>query len=129
MKTQRSGMVGQVEHLHPVGELRPFAKRRASRQVARLSRLKVAIFIDNFSATGVVINAIAIASRLSSRGCRVQLIASQARGALIDSVPKGVEVFALLPSTGGESSRRGRLRRSVFAFQRRLKAFALRAVT
>ena len=124
METQRAGMVGQVERLRPAAELRPIPNRRAARAVERISRLKVAIFIDNFSATGVVINAIAIAGRLSSRGCRVQLIASQARGALIDSVPKGVEVIALLPPTKGESSRRGRLRRSVFAFQRRLKAFA-----
>ena len=85
---------------------------------------KIAIFIDNFSATGVVINAVAIAGRLKQRGCTVQLIASQARGALIDSVPDGVEVVGLLPPATGESSRRGRLRRSVLLFHKRLKAFS-----
>ena len=90
----------------------------------RDARLKVAIFIDNFSATGVVINAIAIAERLHARGCTVQLIASQAKGALLDSVPNGVKVIGLLPLTTGDSSRRGRLRRSIFAFHKRVKAFS-----
>jgi glycosyltransferase involved in cell wall biosynthesis len=99
--------------LQPAGR----AKRRATGP-------KVAIFIDNFSATGVVINAVAIAGRLHQRGCTVRLIASQARGALLDSVPDGVEVVGLLPDVGGESSRRGRLRKSVFLLHRRLKEFA-----
>jgi glycosyltransferase involved in cell wall biosynthesis len=95
----------------------------AGKAGASTSGLKVAIFIDNFSATGVVTNAVAIAGRLNDYGCRVQLIASQARGALIDSVPDGVEVVGLLPPGPGDSSRRGRLRRSVLLFHRRLKAF------
>lgn len=86
--------------------------------------MRVAIFVDNFSATGVVINAIAIAGYLRDRGCVVQLIANQAEGALIDSIPRGITVVGLLPTGSGGSSRRGRLRRSVLTFRKRLKEFA-----
>jgi len=85
---------------------------------------KVAIFIDDFSATGVVVNSIAIARRLHDRGCIVQLIASNAEGALIGSVPEGVAVVGLLPAGKADSSRRGRLRRAIPEFRKQLKAFA-----
>jgi len=86
--------------------------------------MRVAIFIDDFSATGVVTNAIAIARHLHADGCTVQLIATQAEGALIDSIPSGITIVGLLPTPKTGSSRRGRLRRSVFAFRTCLKAFA-----
>lgn len=82
------------------------------------------MFIDDFSATGVVVNSIAIARRLRDRGCVVQLIASNAEGALLGSVPEGVAVAGLLPAGKADSSRRGRLRRSVPEFRKQLKAFA-----
>jgi hypothetical protein len=85
--------------------------------------IKVAIFIDDFSATGVVVNSLAIARRLHDRGCVVQLIASQAEGALMGSVPEGVTVAGLLPADRAGSSRRGRLRRSIPEFRKALKTF------
>jgi glycosyltransferase involved in cell wall biosynthesis len=85
---------------------------------------RVAIFIDDFSATGVVNNAIAIACHLRDRGCVVQLIAAQAEGALICNVPKGISVVGLLPSGKGSWSRQDRLRRSIAAFRSTVKAFA-----
>ena len=85
---------------------------------------RVAIFIDDFSATGVVTNAISIAQHLQHRGCVVQLIATQAEGALIGSVPEGIAVVGLLPDDNGNMSRRDRLRRSIPAFRTSVKAFA-----
>jgi len=84
---------------------------------------RVAIFIDDFSATGVVTNAIAIARHLHADGCTVQLIAAQAEGALIDRVPSGIAIVGLIPAPKAESSRRGRLRRSILAFRKCLKDF------
>lgn len=86
--------------------------------------MRVAIFIDDFSATGVVINAIAIARYLHERGCVVQLIATRAEGALISSVADGVSIVGLLPEEREGSSRHDRLRASLFAFRKSLKAFA-----
>jgi len=85
---------------------------------------RVAIFIDDFSATGVVTNAIAIARHLQDRGCVVQLIAAQADGALICNVPKGISVVELLPGSKGGRSRQDRLRRSIAAFRSSVKEFA-----
>lgn len=86
--------------------------------------MRVAIFVDNFSATGVVINAIAIAKHLHDRDCTVQLIATQAEGALIGTIPADVSIVGLLPGDEGKVSRSLRLRRSLWAFRRSLKAFA-----
>ena len=86
--------------------------------------MKIAIFIDDFSATGVVVNSIAIARRLHDQGCAVRLVASQAEGALLDTVPDGVTVVGLLPAGNTKASRRGRLRRSIPEFRKQLKAFA-----
>ena len=82
--------------------------------------MKIAIFIDDFSATGVVVNSIAIARRLHDRGCAVRLVASQAEGALLDTVT----IVGLLPAGNTKASRRGRLRRSIPEFRNQLKAFA-----
>lgn len=86
--------------------------------------MKLAIFIDDFSATGVVTNAVAIAGHLNARGAQVRLIATQAEGPLIDRVPAGISIVSLLPSNNGDSSRRGRLRRSLAAFRKQLKMFS-----
>jgi glycosyltransferase involved in cell wall biosynthesis len=85
---------------------------------------RVAIFIDDFSATGVVVNSIAIALRLLDRGVVVRFIASRAAGPLIGSVPEGVTVAGLLPAGKADSSRRGRLRRAMPEFRKQLRAFA-----
>ncbi len=84
---------------------------------------RVAIFIDDFSATGVVINAIAIAQHLQKCGCVVQLVAARAEGPLMRGVPEGILIAGLLPDRDIESSRRNRLRRSVGAFRKLLKSF------
>ena len=52
------------------------------------------------------------------------MIATQAEGALIGSVPKGITVVGLLPADNGNMSRRDRLRRSIPAFRMRVKEFA-----
>ena len=85
---------------------------------------RVAIFIDDFSATGVVINAIAIARHLQDRDCVVQLIAAKADGALICNVPDGISVVELLPGSNTRWSRQDRLRRSIAAFRKSVKEFA-----
>lgn len=86
--------------------------------------MKLAIFIDDFSATGVVTNAVAIASYLNARGAQVRLIATQAEGPLIDRVPREVSIVGLLPDKNGNSSRHGRLRRSLVAFRMQLRSFS-----
>jgi glycosyltransferase involved in cell wall biosynthesis len=52
------------------------------------------------------------------------LVASQAEGALLDTVPDGVTIVGLLPAGNTKASRRGRLRRSIPEFRNQLKAFA-----
>lgn len=86
--------------------------------------MRVAIFIDDFSATGVVINAIAIARHLHERGCVVRLIATRAEGALISGVADGVSIIGLIPNEQENSSRHDRLRGSLLPFRKSLKAFA-----
>ncbi|HET9336975.1 MAG TPA: glycosyltransferase [Sphingomicrobium sp.] len=86
--------------------------------------MKVAIFIDDFSATGVVTNAVAIARELDARGMQVRLIATQAEGPLIEEVPPAVSIVGLLPNKNSGSSRRGRLRRSLAAFRKQLRLFS-----
>lgn len=86
--------------------------------------MRLAIFIDDFSATGVVTNAVAIAGHLNACGAQVRLIATQAEGPLIDHVPEGISIVGLLPSNSADSSRRGRLRRSLAAFRKQLRSFS-----
>ncbi|HXG80268.1 MAG TPA: glycosyltransferase [Sphingomicrobium sp.] len=86
--------------------------------------MKLAIFIDDFSATGVVTNAVAIARHLNDRGVQVRLIATQAEGPLIDRVPNEVSIVSLLPDRNGNRSRHGRLRRSLAAFRKQLRSYA-----
>ena len=85
--------------------------------------MKVAIFVDSLSATGVVRNALAIAERLIERGCDVQLIAAHAGGVMRDALPREVSVAQLLPSEAGQWPRPLRLLRSVAAYREALRAF------
>ena len=87
------------------------------------SRAKIAIFLADFGATGVVVNAIAIAGELMRRGAVVKLVAAQAEGSLLAEIPERVEVVSLLP-VGMRLSRRQRLRKVVAPYRRFLKEFA-----
>lgn len=86
--------------------------------------MKLAIFVDDFSATGVVNNAVAIAGHLNAKGAQVQLIATQAEGPMIDRVPAGISIVGLLPAGNGDRSRHGRLRRSLAAFRKQLRQYS-----
>ena len=88
---------------------------------ARATKVKVAIFIEDFSATGVVTNAIAIARHLSQQGCDVHLLATQDKGPLRESLGEGIEVISLLEPEKTATTRRGRLRRAIPAFRQKLK--------
>jgi glycosyltransferase involved in cell wall biosynthesis len=85
------------------------------------TRPQVAIFIDDFSATGVVRNAVAIANRLHARGAAVELVATSASGTLRPTLEPGIPVTQLLPAHGDGQSRRTRLRRSFLAYRSYLK--------
>ena len=83
--------------------------------------MKVAIFVENFGATGVVRNAIAIASRLSGLGHEAILVAAKPEGVLRASVPAGVTAEALNDSAGAVNRSR-LMRRSFLRFRRFLAA-------
>lgn len=84
---------------------------------------KIAIFVDDFSATGVVTNALAIAGELLRRGAEIRFVATRAEGTLLPSVPSGIPVMQLLPE-GAPVPRRQRLRQSILAYRRFLKSLA-----
>ena len=84
---------------------------------------KIAIFVADFSPTGVVVNALAVAGELRRRGVTVQFVAAQAEGTLRSAVPEGVTVTELLPATA-VLRRRQRLRKAVVPYRRFLAAFA-----
>lgn len=88
-----------------------------------MNKRKVAIFVDDFSATGVVINAVGIARELQARGAEVQFVATQASGTLLCRIPSGVSVTQLLPRSSDLSTRRDRLRASIKPYRRFLKEF------
>lgn len=81
--------------------------------------IKVAIFIDDFSPTGVVTNALAIAAALRRDGCQVHLLAASSAGTKRNEVPDGVVVTALAEDVIG--TRRDRMRRSLAAIRRALR--------
>lgn len=85
--------------------------------------VRIAIFIADFSATGVVNNALAIAGALLRRGAEVRFVVTRAQGTLISLLPPGIAVTQLLPD-GAEAPRPKRLRRSLLAYRRFVKSFA-----
>jgi glycosyltransferase involved in cell wall biosynthesis len=91
----------------------------ASFSMSSHDAVKVAIFLDDFSATGVVTNAIAIAGGLSAAGHQVHLLATIANGPLLASVPSSVQVTALLEHGG--TSRHWRMRKSLLGYRRFLR--------
>ena len=58
--------------------------------------MKITVFVEDFGATGVVRNAIAIAGRLAEDGHEVTLLAAKPEGVLRETVPAGVATAALL---------------------------------
>jgi glycosyltransferase involved in cell wall biosynthesis len=77
---------------------------------------KIIIFVADFAATGVVVNALAIAGELKRRGVPIQFVVSQAEGTLRTAVPEGVPVTALLPDSV-RLSRRERLQKSLVPYR------------
>lgn len=75
----------------------------------------LAIFLHEFSATGVVRNALAIAAHMSARkDWRVTLVAARAEGALLAVAREsGAEIVALLATDATKASRRADLIRCV----------------
>lgn len=78
---------------------------------------KIIIFVADFEATGVVVNALAIASELKRRGSAVEFVAAQAEGTLRSAVPEGIPVAGLLPDSA-RMGRRRRLRATVAPYRR-----------
>lgn len=79
--------------------------------------MKIIVFVEDFGATGVVRNAIAIAARLADNGHHVTLLAAKPDGVLRGSVPKGV-VTASLNEPGEIGSRKAIMRRSFLRFRK-----------
>lgn len=92
-------------------------------QAGNATSARIAIFVADFDATGVVINAIAIADELLRRGADVHFVATRADGALRSSLPSGIAVTQLLAGGAG-LPRRERLRKSIAAYRRFLRSFA-----
>ena len=58
--------------------------------------MNIVVFVEDFGATGVVRNAVAIAGRLAESGHDVTLLAAKPDGVLRETVPAGVATAALL---------------------------------
>lgn len=82
--------------------------------------MKVLVFVEDFGATGVVRNAIAIAARLAEIGHEVTLLAAKPDGVLRETVAATV-VTAALNKAGEEGSRKAVMRRSFRRFRTYLK--------
>ena len=78
--------------------------------------MKVIVFVEDFGATGVVRNAIAIAARLSEIGHNVTLLAAKPDGVLRGSVSAQV-VTAWLNEAEEAGSRKEVMRRSFLRFR------------
>jgi glycosyltransferase involved in cell wall biosynthesis len=81
--------------------------------------MKIVILLDDFSATGVVNNATAIARELVQAGWEVHLLATRAEGAMRADVPAEAHVTALAGQIAGP--RKSRMRRSVSALRSSLR--------
>jgi glycosyltransferase involved in cell wall biosynthesis len=90
---------------------------------SQVSGLKIAIFVDDLSATGVVRNAAAIANRMRLEGWEVCLVAARAAGVLRSSIASGVAVRQLMEDPSAGLTRRSRLIRSFRSYLRFLKSF------
>ena len=79
--------------------------------------MKIVVFVEDFGATGVVRNAIAIAGRLAESGHNVTLLAAKPVGVLRASVPDNV-VTASLNAPGDAGSRKAVMRRAFGPFRK-----------
>ena len=73
--------------------------------------MKIIVFVEDFGATGVVRNAIAIATRLAEIGHEVTLLAAKPDGVLRETVAATV-VTAALNEAGEKDSRKAVMRGS-----------------
>ena len=78
--------------------------------------MKIIVFVEDFGATGVVRNAIAIAGRLAEIGHDVTLLAAKPDGVLRGTVPEGVVTASLNEAVEG-GSRKAVMRRSFRRFR------------
>ncbi len=83
--------------------------------------MKIIVFLEDFGATGVVRNAIAIASGLARDGHEVILLAAKPDGVLRETVPSSVRTEAL--AKAGSTGSRGVVLRRVLG---RFRAFVMR---
>jgi glycosyltransferase involved in cell wall biosynthesis len=83
--------------------------------------MKVVVFVENFGATGVVRNAIAIATGLTRSGHEAILLAAKPDGVLRETVPAAVRTAALTEAS--EPQKRKVIMRSVFG---KFRAFVAR---
>jgi len=74
--------------------------------------MKIVVFVEDFGATGVVRNTIAIATRLAEAGDKVTLLAAKPDGVLRETVPSAVSTAAL--SDAGQTDERKTLMRRTF---------------
>ena len=72
----------------------------------------------------MTINALAIARELAARGAAVHLVATHAAGTLRSAIPDEIGITQLLPPGSEATARRNRLRRSIRAYRKFLRAFA-----
>lgn len=79
--------------------------------------MKIIVFVEDFGATGVVRNAIAIAGRLAEVGHDVTLLAAKPEGVLRASAPDAVAI-ASLNEPGEAGSRKDVMRRSFGRFRK-----------
>lgn len=84
--------------------------------------MRVVMFMEDLSATGVVTNAVDIAGELHARGCDVRLVAANPEGTLKSRVADGIPVVGLLGAASIASSRKARLRRAVLSYRRYVKS-------
>jgi glycosyltransferase involved in cell wall biosynthesis len=94
-------------------------KRVASQVYGR----RIAIFVDDLSATGVVRNAAAIANRMQQDGWEVCIVAARAAGVMKSTIASGVTIRQLMEAPSAGRSRSGRLIRSFWSYRRFLKSF------
>lgn len=88
---------------------------------ARARRLQ--IFVSDFSATGVVRNAIALANEASASGYQVRLLACSPQGVLRGDVHSTVTVVGLIDRRNAELSRERQMQKAVLAYRRHIRSW------
>jgi len=78
--------------------------------------VKIAVFVEDFGATGVVRNAMAIATRLADIGHQVTLLAARPKGVLRETIPASLTIVNL-GSVGSTAERKQVMRRAFRRFR------------